>query len=61
MAHILGDRAKELAGEVDREKEALEMAVKTMKEKMKAAEIAKKKAAAAEKNRALAEKSLWNF
>ena len=61
MAHILGDRAKELAGEADREKEALEMAVKTPKEKMKAAEIAKKKAAAAEKNRALAEKSLWNF
>ena len=61
MAHILGDRAKELAGEADREKEALEMAVKTVKEKMKAAEIAKKKAAAAEKNKALAEKSLWNF
>ena len=56
MAHILGDRAKELAGEADREKEALEMAVKTVKEKMKAAEITEKKAAAVEKNKALTEK-----
>ena len=56
MAHILGDRAKDLAEEVDREREARETAVKTAKEKMKAAKTAEKKAAAAEKNRALAEK-----
>ena len=56
MAHILGDRAKDLAEEVDREKEAQETAVKTAKEKMKAAKTAEKKAVAAEKNRALVEK-----
>ena len=56
MAHILGDRAKDLAREADREREARETAVKTAKEKMKAAEIAKKKVVAAEKNRALVEK-----
>ena len=56
MAHILGDHAKDLAGEADREREARETAVKTAKEKMKAAEIAEKKAVAAEKNRALVEK-----
>ena len=56
MAHILGDRAKELVGEADWEREAQETTVKTDKEKMKAAETAKKKAAAAEKNRALVEK-----
>ena len=56
MAHILGDRAKDLAREADREREARETAVKTTKEKMKAAEIAEKKVVAAEKNRALVEK-----
>ena len=56
MAHILGDRAKDLAREADREREARETAVKTAKEKMKAAEIAEKKVVAAEKNRALVEK-----
>ena len=56
MAHILGDHAKDLAREADREREARETAVKTAKEKMKAAEIAEKKAVAAEKNRALVEK-----
>ena len=56
MAHILGDRAKDLAEEVDREREARETAVKTAKKKMKAAKTAKKKAAAAEKNRALGKK-----
>ena len=57
MAHILGDHAKDLAGEADREREARETTVKIAKEKMKASETAEKKAAAAEKNRALAEKS----
>ena len=56
MAHILGDRAKDLAEEADWEREARETAVKMAKEKMKAIEIAEKKAAAVEKNRALAEK-----
>ena len=56
MAHILGDRAKDLAKEVDREREAQETAVKTAKEKMKAAKTTEKKAAASKKNRALAEK-----
>ena len=56
MAHILGDCAKDLAEEADREREAWETAVKTAKEKMKAAETAEKKAAAAKKNKALAEK-----
>ena len=56
MAHILGDRAKDLAREADREREARETAVKTAKEKMKAAEITEKKVVAAEKNRALVEK-----
>ena len=52
----MGDHAKDLAREADREREARETAVKTAKEKMKAAEIAEKKAVAAEKNRALVEK-----
>ena len=52
----MGDRAKDLAEEVDREREARETAVKTAKEKMKATKTAKKKAATAEKNRALAVK-----
>ena len=56
MAHILGDCTKDLAEEADREREAWETAVKTAKEKMKAVETAEKKAAAAEKNRALAKK-----
>ena len=56
MAHILGGCAKDLAEEADREREAREMAVKTVKEKMKAADTAEKKVAAAEKNRELAEK-----
>ena len=56
MAHILGDHAKELAGEADQEREAQETAVKTTKEKLKAVETVEKKAVATEKNRALAEK-----
>ena len=52
----MGDRAKDLAEEADREREVWEMAVKTAKEKRKAAETSEKKAAAMEKNRALAEK-----
>ena len=56
MAHILGGCAKDLAEEADREREAREMAVKTAKEKIKAADTAEKKAATAEKNRALAKK-----
>ena len=48
MAHILVSRAKDLAKEVDREREARESVAKTVKEKLKAA--------VAEKNRALAEK-----
>ena len=56
MAHILGEHAKNLAQEVDREREARETAVKTAKEKMKVAETTEKKAAAAEKNKALVEK-----
>ena len=57
MAHILGDRAKDLVREADREREARETAVKIAKEKMKAGETAENKAAAAKKNSALAEKS----
>ena len=56
MAHILGGCAKDFSEEVDREREAQEIAAKTAKEKLKAADSAEKKAAAAEKNRALAEK-----
>ena len=56
MAHILAGRAKDLVEEVDREREARETVAKTVKEKLKAIDFAKKKAAAAEKNRALAEK-----
>ena len=56
MAHILGDHAKELAGEADQEREAQETAVKTAREKLKVVETAEKKPVAAEKNRALAEK-----
>ncbi|XP_050264223.1 uncharacterized protein LOC126708473 [Quercus robur] len=56
MAHIVAARARELAEENEREKGARESAVKTAKEKLKAAEFAEKKAAATEKNRALAEK-----
>ena len=56
MAHILDGRAKELAEEADRERETWETAVKTAKEKMMAADTTEKKAATAEKNRALAKK-----
>ena len=56
MAHILGGREKDLVEEADREREARETALKTAKEKMKATDTAEKKAAAIEKNRALAEK-----
>ena len=49
-------RARDFAEENEREKGARESAVKTVKEKLKAAESAEKKAAAAEKNRALVEK-----
>ena len=56
MAHILGEHAKDLAQEADREREAQETAVKTAKEKMKVAETTEKKAAAAEKNKTLVEK-----
>ena len=56
MAHILAGRAKDLAEEVDRKRGARESAAKTAKEKLKANDSAEKKAAAAEKNRALAEK-----
>ena len=43
MAHILGERAKDLAQEADREREAREMAIKTAREKMKVVETAEKK------------------
>ena len=56
MAHILGDRAKDLVEEADREREAQEMAVKTAKEKIKVAETTEKKAVAVEKNKGPAEK-----
>ena len=56
MAHILGGCEKDLVEEADREREARETALKTAKEKMKATDTAEKKAAAIEKNRALAEK-----
>ena len=56
MAHILGGREKDLVEEADREREAREIALKTAKEKMKATDTVEKKAAAIEKNRALAEK-----
>ena len=56
LAHILAGRAKDLAEEVNREREARETAAKMAKEKLKATDSVKKKAAAAEKNRALAEK-----
>ena len=56
MAHILSSRAKDLVEKVDREREARETAAKTVKEKVKAADSAEKKAAAMEKNRASTEK-----
>ena len=56
MAHIVASRTRDLAEEVEREKGARESAAKTAKEKLKVAETAEKKAAAAKKNRALAEK-----
>ena len=56
MAHILGERAKDLAQEADREREAREMAIKTAREKMKVVETAEKKATVAEKNKALVKK-----
>ena len=52
----MAGRARDLSEEVDREKGARESAAKTVKEKLKAADSAEKKAAATEKNRALAEK-----
>ena len=56
MAHILDGRVKELTEDVDREKAAQEMVVKTAKEKIKAADTAKKKAATTEKATAMVEK-----
>ena len=56
MAHILWGRAKDLVEEADQEKEVQGTAVKTAKEKMMAADTTEKKAATAEKNRALAKK-----
>ena len=56
LAHIMAGRARDLVEEVKREKGARESAAKIVKEKLKAAETTEKKAAAAEKNRALAEK-----
>ena len=56
LAHILDGRAKELAEDVNRERVAREIAVKTAKEKIKAADTAKKKAATTEKARAMVEK-----
>ena len=55
------DRAKDIAEEANQEREAQEMTVKTAKEKMKAAETAEKKAAATEKNRALAMKQMSSW
>ena len=52
----MAGRARDLAEEVEREKGARESAAKIAKEKLKAAESVEKKAAAAEKNRVLAEK-----
>ena len=52
----MAGQARDLAKEVEREKGARESAAKTVKEKLKAAESVEKKAAAAEKNRVLAEK-----
>ena len=52
----MAGQARDLAEEIEREKGAWESAVKTTKEKLKAAESIEKKAVAAEKNRALAEK-----
>ena len=52
----MASRARDLAEEVECEKGARELAAKTAKEKLKAAESAEKKAVAAEKNKALAEK-----
>ena len=52
----MAGRARDLAEEVKHEKGARESATKTAKEKLKAVESAEKKAAAAEKNRALVEK-----
>ena len=56
LTRIMADRAQHLVEEVEREKGARESAAKTAKEKLKVAEFAKKKAAATEKNKALAEK-----
>ena len=52
----MAGRARDLVEEVEREKGAQESAAKTAKEKLKVAEFAKKKAATAKKNKALAEK-----
>ena len=52
----MAGRARDLAEEVEREKGARESTAKMAKEKLKAAESVEKKAAATEKNRALAEK-----
>ena len=57
----MGDRAKDIAEEANQEREARETAVKTVKEKMKAAETAEKKVAATEKNRALAMKQMSSW
>ena len=53
--------ARDLAKEVDCEKGARESTAKTAKKKLKAAESTEKKAAAAERNRALAEKRCFEL
>ena len=56
LAYILDGHLKELSKDFDWEKATRETAIKTAKEKIKAADTAKKKAAIAKKARALAEK-----
>ena len=56
LAHILNERLKDLSEEVDQEKAGREVAAKTAKDKTKVADAAKKRAAAVEKARVLAEK-----
>ena len=56
LTHILNERVKDLSEEVDWEKAGREEAVKTAKDKTKAADAVEKRVAAVEKSRVSAEK-----
>ena len=58
LAHILNEQLKEFSKEVVQEKAGKDTATKTAKDKIKAIDVAEKRAVVAEKGQALVEKRL---